>query len=408
MTSQGFYFYKKEGATLSIQKNIKLYYIYSTFAELLILGPILVLFLTAKGLTFTEIMLLQSISSISVFFFEVPTGAAADKLGRKYSILIGAFLWAVGLLLYVVGKGFLVFALSEITFSLGSAFKSGADSALIYDSLKILDREKEYPKIEGKARSYSLYAQAVGSVLSSFLYEKNINLPMIVSILFMLITIAVTFMFKEPDVEGKEGKYGANYFNQIKESGKYILSHDKLKAIVFFSMIFFIFYRTGFWYYQPYMEGVNIPVKYFGAIFFIFNITAAFISKRSSYIMEKTKPKTLTFMSFLMIISFLMLGTIRVWPGVFAILLQQVSRGIYRPVTTKYMNKHIPSDKRATILSFQSLATNLAVAAAFPLMGILKDHSDIFTTHLILTFSMLVLTLISIKYMNGKLGVRKN
>lgn len=392
---------------MSIEKNVRLYYFYSTFAELLILGPILVLFLTAKGLTFTEIMLLQSISSISVFFFEVPTGAVADKLGRKYSILLGAFLWAIGLLLYVLGKGFLVFALSEIIFSLGSAFKSGADNALIYDSLKMLKKEKEYQKVEGKARSYSLYAQAIGSVLSSFLYEININLPLIVSIIFMLVTVAVTLMFKEPEVEGKEGKYGKNYIKQIKESGSYILNHKKLKAIVFFSMIFFIFYRTGFWYFQPYMEGVNIPVKYFGIIFFIFNITAAFISKRSSYIMEKTKPKTLTFMSALMIVSFLMLGTVRVWPGVFAILLQQAARGLYRPVTTKYLNKHIPSDKRATILSFHSLCTNLAVAVAFPLMGILKDNSDIFTTHLILSVTMLVLTLIGIKYMNGKLGVGK-
>lgn len=392
---------------MGIEKNVKLYYLYSTFAELLILGPILVLFLTAKGLSFTEIMLLQSISSISVFFFEVPTGAVADKLGRKYSILIGASLWALGLLFYVIGKSFFVFALSEITFSLGSAFKSGADTALIYDSLKMLKREKEFQMIEGKARSYSLYAQALGSVLSSFLYEKNVNLPLIVSIIFMLVTIAIVLIFKEPEVEGKEGRFGINYFKHIKESGKFILNHDKLKAIVFFSMIFFIFYRTGFWYFQPYMEGVNIPVKYFGVIFFIFNITAAFISKRSSYIMEKTKPKTLTFMSALMIVSFLILGTVRAWPGVFAILLQQAARGIYGPVTTKYLNKHIPSDKRSTILSFQSLCINLAVAIAFPFMGILKDHSDIFTTHLILSAAMIILTFISIKYMDGKLGAGK-
>jgi MFS family permease len=389
---------------MSIEKNIKSYYLYSTFAELLLVGPILVLFLSAKGLTFTEIMVLQSISAISVFFFEVPTGAMADKIGRKYSVLLGAFLWAMGIILYVVGQSFFVFALSEITFSLGSAFKSGADSALIYDSLKVLKRENEYQSIEGKARSYALYAQAIGSVLSSFLYEININLPMLASVVCMAITMLAALRFKEPHIEGKVGKYGENYFKQIKESGRFILMHDKLKAIVFFCMVFFIFYRTGFWYYQPYMESVNIPVKYFGLLFFIFNITAAFISKRSAYIMDKTKPKTLTFMAFLMIISFLILGTIKIWPGVFAILLQQAARGIYRPVTTKYLNKHIPSDKRATILSFHSLCTNLAVAAAFPLMGILKDHSNIFTTHLVLTASMLILTLISMRYMNGKLG----
>jgi MFS family permease len=392
---------------MSIEKNVRTYYFYSTFSELLILGPVLVLFLTAKGLSFTEIMLLQSISAISVFIFEVPTGALADKVGRKYSVILGAFLWAVGLFLYIGGKSFIVFMLSEIVFSLGSAFRSGSDSALIYDSLKLLGREKEYQKVEGKARSFALYAQAVGSVLSSFLYEADIYLPLVVSILFMAVTIIIALRFKEPHIEENQGKAELNYFQQIKESGSYILHHDKLKAIVVFSMIFYVFYRTGFWYFQPYMESVSIPVKYFGLLFFLFNITAAFISKRSGYIMDKTKPKTLTFMAFLMIISFLILGTAKVWVGVFAILLQQAARGIYRPVTTKYLNKHIPSDKRATILSFHSLCTNLALAAAYPFMGILKDSTDIFTTHIVLTVSMFVLTLISIKYMNGRLGVKK-
>jgi MFS family permease len=390
---------------MSIEKNIRIYYFYSTFSELLILGPVLVLFLTAKGLSFTEIMLLQSISAISVFIFEVPTGALADKVGRKYSVILGAFLWAVGLLLYIVGKNFVVFMLSEIVFSLGSAFRSGSDSALIYDSLKVLGREKEYQKVEGKARSFALYAQAVGSILSSFLFAANIYFPLGVSILFMALTIIIALRFKEPQIEESQGKVELNYLQQIKESGSYIFHHDKLKAIVVFSMIFFIFYRTGFWYFQPYMESVNIPVKYFGLLFFLFNITAAFISKRSSYIMDKTKPKTLTFMAFLMIISFLILGTVKVWAGVFAILLQQAARGIYRPITTKYLNKHIPSDKRATILSFHSLCTNLALAAAYPFMGILKDGTDIFTTHIVLTVTMFILTLVSIKYMNGRLGV---
>jgi MFS family permease len=392
---------------MSIEKNIRTYYFYSTFSELLILGPILVLFLTAKGLSFTEIMLLQSISAISVFIFEVPTGALADKVGRKYSVILGAFMWAVGLFLYIGGKTFIVFMLSEIVFSLGSAFRSGSDSALIYDSLKLLDREKEYQKVEGKARSFALYAQAVGSVLSSFLYEVDIYLPLVVSILFMAVTIIIALRFKEPHIEENQGKVELNYFQQIRESGSYIFHHDKLKAIVVFSMIFYVFYRTGFWYFQPYMESVNIPVKYFGLLFFLFNITAAFISKRSGYIMDKTKPRTLTFMAFLMIISFLILGTAKVWVGVFAILLQQAARGIYRPVTTKYLNKHIPSDKRATILSFHSLCTNLALAAAYPFMGILKDSTDIFTTHIVLTVLMFGLTLISIKYMNGRLGVKK-
>ncbi|WP_055668641.1 MFS transporter [Desnuesiella massiliensis] len=387
-------------------RNERIYYFYSTFAELLILGPIMVLFLIAKGLNFTEIMLLQSISAIGTVIFEVPTGAVADRIGRKQSLLLGSILWAISLGFYIVGTNFVIFALAEITFSLGAAFKSGADSAMIYDSLKASGREKGYSKVEGKARSLALYAQAIGSIISSFVYEVNIYLPMILSIIFMLITFIITLYFKEPTIE-IAGEREKNYWRQVLNSGKYILGHEKLKAVIVFSMVFFIFYRTGFWYFQPYMEAVNIPVRYFGLIFFVFNITAAFSSKRSGYIMDKTKPRTLTFMAGLMIISFLILGICKIWIGVIAILLQQIARGVYRPAITKYMNKHIPSDKRATILSFQSLCTNVAIALAFPFMGLLKDSVDIFLTHKILFLTMLLMTLPALKYMKSRLGNKK-
>lgn len=392
---------------MTLYKNIEIYKIYSVFSELLILGPIIVLYLLAKGLEFTEIMVLQSIAAVSVVIFEVPTGAVADKIGRKFSIIFGSSLWGLSLFIYIVGKNFYIFAIAEIIFSLGATFKSGADIALIYDSLKALNREKEFQRIEGYARSFTFGAQGIGSIIAGFIYEINIYLPMIVSIGFMIITSIIAMNFKEPFIDDKEGREEVKYFQQIKESWKYILGHEKIKAIMVYSMVFFIFYRTGFWYFQPYMESVNIPVKYFGILFFIFNVVAALASNKCYKIMRITKPRTLTFMSSLLIASFILLGIIKIWIGVFAILFQQVARGLYRPVTRKYMNKHIPSDKRATILSFHSLAVNIAVAVSLPFMGLLKDHNNIYTTHIILAIIMILMTYISIKYMNKRLGVQK-
>lgn len=392
---------------MKYERNVSIYYSYSIFAELLILGPIIVLFLLSKGLSFTEIMVLQSISAISVIVFEVPTGALADRIGRKYSLILGSIFWSISLIVYILGDSFLIFAIAEIVFSLGATFKSGADTALIYDTLALVKRENEFQKIEGHARSLALYAQAFGSIIAGFVYEVNGNLPLIISIGFMIITIIIAFNFKEPPKEHEKEEFIIKYVAQIKDSGTYILKHEKLKALILYSMVFFIFYRAGFWYFQPYMEGVNIPVKYFGIIFFIFNIVAAITSKYSYKIMELTKPKTLTFMSILLIVSFIILGTVKVSYGVLAILLQQIARGLYRPVMYKYLNKHIPSEKRATVLSFQSLSNNLASAITLPLVGLLLDSTDIFTTHLVMAIAMILLTYISLKYINKRLGKRK-
>ncbi len=89
-------------------RTIRSYYLFSSFSDLLIIGPIIVLFMIHKGLSFTEIMLLQSVCALSVFFFEVPTGALADKLSRKVSLCLGAVFYALGLFIYIIGHSFLL------------------------------------------------------------------------------------------------------------------------------------------------------------------------------------------------------------------------------------------------------------------------------------------------------------
>jgi MFS family permease len=74
----------------SLTKNLKLYYSYAVFANLLILGPIITLYYLARALSHTQILSLQAISAITIVLLEIPTGAVADLLGRKKSILPGA------------------------------------------------------------------------------------------------------------------------------------------------------------------------------------------------------------------------------------------------------------------------------------------------------------------------------
>ena len=100
---------------MDARKNIRTYYFYSTFFALIILGPVIVLYYLAKGLSFTQIMTLQSVAAISFFIFEVPTGVIADRWGRKLSLLWEVVLWAVSFLLYIIGSGFIIFIFAEIT-----------------------------------------------------------------------------------------------------------------------------------------------------------------------------------------------------------------------------------------------------------------------------------------------------
>ncbi|HPM03527.1 MAG TPA: MFS transporter, partial [Candidatus Cloacimonadota bacterium] len=103
-------------------KNIRLYPHYRLWVNMMIIGPVLIPFMLFKGLNYTQILLLQSISAVAVFLFEIPTGAIADKLSRKSSLMMGSLCMALGLVIYILFRSFYFFALAEIIFGLGITF----------------------------------------------------------------------------------------------------------------------------------------------------------------------------------------------------------------------------------------------------------------------------------------------
>lgn len=387
-------------------KNIKLYQVYSLFTDTIIIGPIIMVYLLAKGLSFPQVMILQSVAAVAIAVLEVPTGALADRVSRKLSIILGAVITAVGLLMLVATSSFAGLILVHVLLALGFTFKSGADTALIYDTLKVLDRIDEFQNIEGRAHAKALWMQAAGSIVAGFAYEINIHLPMLLSTVFMLLTALVAVQFQEVDIREHASKPG--YFKQIAETGCFVVRHVKVRALILYAMVFFVFYRYGFFLFQPYMSSVGIPVRYFGVLFFLFNMVAALTSRKADSIMRLTRNRTLMALSGLMIVSFLLLGLVRFWLGVAAMLLQQMARGLYRPALRKYINKHTPSPMRATVLSFYSLLTQLGSAAANPLLGIAMAKYGVFSTHLLLAAAMTVMAGGCLKYMSTRIGARKS
>ncbi len=199
------------------KRTVRSFYLFSSFSDLLIIGPIIVLFMLGKGLSFTEIMLLQSVCALAVFLFEVPTGALADKVSRKVSLCLGAVFYALGLFIYIVGNSFIAFAIGEIVFSLGTAMKSGANTALLYDNLKHENEQERFQEVLGKGRMYMFIMQGLGSILGAFAYTVDPNLPLWISIAFMGVTVLIVLGFDEYEYVSKDDDISETYYEQIKK-----------------------------------------------------------------------------------------------------------------------------------------------------------------------------------------------
>jgi len=139
--------------------------------------PIVVLFYQDNGLSMSQIFLLKSIYSIAMVATELPSGYLADVWGCRRTILFGAFLGIIGIIIYSISSDFASFAIAEVILGIGFSFVSGADSAMLYDSLKAQNRESEYIKFEGRITSAGNFAEALAGVAGGLLATIHVFVP---------------------------------------------------------------------------------------------------------------------------------------------------------------------------------------------------------------------------------------
>ena len=92
----------------NINRNIKVSYIYNLLMNFDMTSAIWVLYLSYKGLSLAEIGVIEAIFHVSSVLGEIPTGAAADFIGKRTSIILGIMSVISGIIM-IFGNNFLCF-----------------------------------------------------------------------------------------------------------------------------------------------------------------------------------------------------------------------------------------------------------------------------------------------------------
>ena len=117
-------------------KNIIRLYLVKISKWFNLVMPVVVLFYQDNGMGMHDIFVLKAIYSVAIVAMEIPSGWMADIWGRKKTLILGSILGSAGFLMYSFSYGFWAFVLAEIILGIGHSFVSGADSAMLFDSLK--------------------------------------------------------------------------------------------------------------------------------------------------------------------------------------------------------------------------------------------------------------------------------
>jgi len=361
------------GALKDLKSNIWKYYLHQVFSGAMFFTPILVLFWQENGLSMTQLMILQSLYCVAVILLEVPTGYFADLFGRRKSLIYSGFFMALGMLVYSLGYNFFQFLIAEIIWAVGISLMSGADSAMVYDTLKDLKREKLYKKIWGNAIFYNLLAVSLSSIIGAFIGKISLRYVFVAMVPFMLMMIPVALSMKEPKRHKRIIK--KNYMHELFSILYYSLFKNvKLRWILVYSGIIIGFNHAAWLLYQPYFKLSGLDLIYFGFVFALVHLTAAFSSKKAHFVEEKIgKRNSLILLVVFVGISYILMSKIIFVFSFVFVFLQQFVRGFSRVVLSDYVNELTTSDIRATILSAKSLIDRLVYAIIIPFVGWIAD-----------------------------------
>lgn len=357
-----------------LEGNIWKFYIYSAVGSLIFLFvPIFVIFLQAKGLTITQVMILQALFALMVVILEVPSGAVADIIGRKKTISLGTIFVGLGIVYYAFAESFSGFVFAEMLFAIGAALASGADTAIMYDTLKKLKKEKQFKKIVGRTTAIGFVALAIASIIGSRLYTIDIHLPMLAAIVPAIIAAVIAYSMHEPNHYTSKITL-ENTLNTMKNSLKFVATHKQVKWLVLYASAFLAFDRAMFWLFQPFFVSVGLGVTSIGWVFAVMSLIVA-VGSLGAHKIEKAigEKASLILMPALTVLAFLFLSSGNLYWGVIAVILGQFAWGYSTPVIGEYVNRHVSSKNRATVLSVQSLAMNIAAFVTLPFVGYLVD-----------------------------------
>jgi len=164
---------QKQHYLSKMRLNIKLAYIKNCFLSLLFFMPIWYSYETQFA-DLSTLMTVYAVTHMVTIVLELPTGAMADLLGRKKTVLLGLLIAAISWLFISQAKSVTWLWYGYMINAVANALVSGSDSALHYDSLKELGKERSFAKFSSKAGLIFRVGMIISTLIGGQIFPYNL------------------------------------------------------------------------------------------------------------------------------------------------------------------------------------------------------------------------------------------
>lgn len=354
-------------------KIIVKYYLYQATATFGFFWPVFTIFLLDRGLSFTQITLLNSLSAAFIVIGEVPTGYIGDRIGRRNSLIVSFILFSISIFGFIFAQSFLGFALLWIIWSFANTFRSGTGDAWLYDTLKDRMDESQYTRIRGRGGSVNMWVSAATMLTAGALYNVNPILPFLAGGVLLSLGIPVVLSFPQNTVDSEDNEESFTIVDALPLIRKR-LSEPPLRSFVLYIALFLGITSAIDEFIQPItVNAVGLPEVALGPLYAGFSVIAAVMSYYAGAIEDALTTRWAVVIIPLATSIVLLMPLLLPAVALPAFFIMKSSRTIISPIASGYINDYTESVGRATILSAASMVYALVRVPLQPIGGWIAD-----------------------------------
>ena len=360
-----------------LERNLRLLYAYWFLREFQLWIPVWIVFLTIeRGFSLTAVTIAEGLFLVGVVALEVPTGAVADRWGRSISMALGAFFLGVSVLIFAFTTSFAVLLASFMLWSVAHTLMSGADMALLFDTLKLAGREHEYEGIAGRGAALNWSGVGVatllgGPVAALFDIRFTIFLGAATSVVAALVALAL----REPPHQRGE-RPAEPYLRSIRLAFEEVSATAGLRTVILLGGVTTAALGAVHYLVQPFLVDREIEV---GVAFSMLQVPLFAAGMAGSLVAGRVASQAGTRRALFGVPLAGAAGCLAIafapGLGAYAPLLVVMFLGsMVHPIATGYVNRRVGSERRATVLSMQGMVYSLVMAVMAPAIGFSTDR----------------------------------
>lgn len=377
-----------------------------------IILPVLSLILLDKGLTLSNLSIVLGIYALTVVILELPTGIAADVLGRKKVFCLSLIISVISFTIILFGHGIIVICIGMIFYGLNKALSSGSFDALFIDWYIDTFGKEKLPKITTRLSVLEALGLSLGAITGGLfpIITKNhlpnlglydLNLIVKIILIVALAILSMIFITETSPLKKTERISLKQHINNCST----IVAKNKTLLFIFISVfstgIFFSALET---YWQPHFKSLlpdNSMIWLLGIMAFLYLAAAMAGSILSEKIIDKFKPdnkKMYLLLRFILALSLIILSLQVKVPSFIALYaITYLIFGMANIPEGVIINGEIPNEIRASVLSIYSLILQIGAFTGSFINSIIINSITIPTLWLLAAGAILLTLLIIFK-----------